>query len=67
MKNHIFHYIDWSEKKKNPKTLTIKDKDKIFDSALFFARKFDYSVDADILDAIDERIKKMQKNFSTLQ
>lgn len=67
MKNHIFHYIDWSEQKKNPKILTVEDKEKLFDSPLFFARKFDVSIDATILDAIDERIRKMQALYTILQ
>lgn len=57
MRNEIFHYIDWSEKRKNPKTLTVEDLDKLMSSPLFFARKFDTAVDASILDKLDERMK----------
>jgi hypothetical protein len=57
MKNHIFHYIDWSEQKKSPKTLTIEDKEKLLASPLFFARKFDEKSDHTILDVLDEKIK----------
>ncbi len=56
MKNQIFHYIDWSEQKKSPKTLTAKDLNNILRSDLFFARKFDTSVDAAVLDVLDKRI-----------
>jgi hypothetical protein len=56
LRNEIFHYIDWSEKKKNPKTLTIEDLDKLNASPLFFARKFDMAVDTSILNKLDERM-----------
>lgn len=56
MRNQIFHYIDWSEKKKSPKVLTIKDLESLLSSDFFFARKFDTSADPSILDALDERI-----------
>jgi len=56
LKNQIFHYIDWSEQKKNPKILLMADKEKLFASDLFFARKFDSSIDDNILNALDERM-----------
>ncbi len=61
MKNHIFHYVDWTELKKSPKTFTSKDKEKLLSSELFFARKFDCNVDAAILDILDEKINKLEK------
>jgi hypothetical protein len=56
MKDHIFHYIDWSENKKSPKTFTAADKDKLLSSELFFARKFDALKEEEILDILDKRI-----------
>jgi len=56
MKNQIFHYIDWSETKNNPKTLGINDYDKLINSNLFFARKFDETFDSSILEAIDKNM-----------
>lgn len=46
-------YIDWSEEKVSPKTLTCYDFDALADSGKFFARKFNPSVDAEVLDRID--------------
>ncbi len=56
LKNQIFHYIDWSEQKKNPKTLTIADKEKLLASDHFFARKFNSRIDNIILDEIDKKL-----------
>jgi len=61
MKDHIFHYVDWTERKKSPKTFTIKDKEKLLSTELFFARKFDCNVDTAILDMLDEKINKLEK------
>ncbi|SEN57141.1 Core-2/I-Branching enzyme [bacterium A37T11] len=55
--NNNFRYIDWSEGKARPKTLTLADKDKLYHSQMLFARKFDTEVDEIILDVIDEKIK----------
>jgi hypothetical protein len=61
MRNQIFHHIDWSEGKKNPKTFTIEDRECLMASGQLFARKFDISVDLQILDLLDKRIIKNQK------
>ena len=39
------HYIDWSEGKNSPKTLTTSDFEMIKSSGRLFARKFDISID----------------------
>ncbi|MEL4486220.1 beta-1,6-N-acetylglucosaminyltransferase, partial [Shewanella algae] len=45
MVNENYRYIDWSEGKPNPKTLTITDFTLIAESNAFFARKFDQDMD----------------------
>src|SRR5690606_11528487 len=49
-------YIDWSEGKASPKTLTQGDLDVLRQEGKFFARKFDASIDSDILDCIDSNL-----------
>jgi len=61
MLNQIFHDIDWSEGKKNPKTYTIEDRERLMASGQLFARKFDTSVDPQILDLLDRQIIKNEK------
>jgi hypothetical protein len=51
--NNNLRYIDWSEGKPNPKTLTISDFFELKMSDMLFARKFDTNVDSAILDKID--------------
>jgi len=51
--NDNLRLIDWSEGKANPKTLTKRDFDMIKSSPKLFARKFDSTIDSDILDSID--------------
>lgn len=46
-------YIDWSEGKPNPKTLTISDLPVLSKSDKLYARKFNQWVDKDILDTLD--------------
>lgn len=52
--NENFRYINWSEKKANPKILTLDDINELQKSSMLFARKFDITQDAKILDIIDE-------------
>jgi len=49
-------YLDWSEKKANPKQLTLGDLDVLQASLTHFARKFDPDASADLLDALDRII-----------
>ena len=51
------HYIDWSEDKNSPKTLTIEDLEKIRDSGKLMARKFDISIDDNIVSCLFDSIK----------
>ncbi|MEO6230501.1 MAG: beta-1,6-N-acetylglucosaminyltransferase [Ferruginibacter sp.] len=49
----VFHYTDWSEHTRHPKLLTMKNRDALWNSYYFFARKFDINIDQQILDLID--------------
>ncbi len=53
--NDNLRYIDWSIGGVNPKLLTMEDKDKLVESQKFFARKFNESIDAEILNYIDRQ------------
>ena len=55
--NDDLRYIDWSEERPHPKTLTLDDVDRLITSDDLFARKFDIEADARVLDEIDLRIR----------
>jgi len=50
-------YVDWSEKKPNPKILTSKDFNALIHSGKLFARKFDIVVDADIFTMLEDQAR----------
>ncbi|MDH6353919.1 hypothetical protein M2132_000239 [Dysgonomonas sp. PH5-45] len=54
LSNNIHRYIDWSDKGKRPKTLTLDDLDNIKASDAWFARKVDTDVSASLLDELDK-------------
>ena len=54
--NKTFRKLTWSGGS-HPKTYTSADLDELLASDAFFARKFDESVDANILDALDEHLQ----------
>lgn len=54
--NNGLRYIDWSEAKVSPKTLTIQDFERLASSGHFFARKFNPSIDSQVLDRIDKAL-----------
>lgn len=56
--NEHLRYIDWGNNVNayNPRILDKNDFDKIRESGKLFARKFDMTIDRDILDMIDEMI-----------
>lgn len=56
-------YIDWSVHP-GPKILTIDDAPRLIASDKLFARKFDSSVDADILDRLDEHVDARRQAVS---
>lgn len=51
--NELLHYLDWSSGSAHPATLTVADLPKLRASGRLFARKFDASVDSEILDLLD--------------
>lgn len=55
--NNNFRYIDWSERKANPKVLKFDDFPKLIKTDNFFARKFDIKVNTQILDLIDDVLR----------
>lgn len=55
--NENYRYIDWSAGGGHPKLLQQDDFDRIVASKMLFARKFDITVDAGILDNLDLNIK----------
>lgn len=58
MVNNDLHYIDWSNHKNHPEILTVDDFLKLMDSPKLFARKFDVTVNQDVLDMIDNQISR---------
>lgn len=54
--NNNYRYIDWSEKKANPKTLKTNDFEKLQDSNNFFARKFDLNIDGEVVNLVTEKL-----------
>jgi hypothetical protein len=51
--NNNYRYIDWSEKKPNPKVLNGSDFEKLKLTTMLFGRKFDVSKDSRIMDMLD--------------
>jgi hypothetical protein len=51
--NNNYRYIDWSEQKASPKTLTMSDADKLLNSPCLYARKFD-PAQPEIMDHLDK-------------
>ncbi|MBN1427325.1 MAG: glycosyl transferase family 14 [Anaerolineae bacterium] len=58
--NRNLHYIDWPTDQHNPEILDKTDFDKLIESGQLFARKFDVSIDSEILDMLDEHIKQVE-------
>jgi len=54
--NHL-RYVDWTRGGSNPKLLTMDDLPPLMTSAAHFARKFDETVDAAVLDELDRLIR----------
>jgi len=54
MVNDNLRYIDWSEGKASPKTLTAEDLPKIIASNKLYARKLNAKIDGEIFDKLDE-------------
>ena len=60
--NNNLRYIDWSEGNSHPKLLLLEDYDAIISSDMLFARKFDTSIDINILNKIDKNIMPEYQN-----
>lgn len=60
--NNNYRYIQWTAGSANPDILSIDELDTIVNTKCLFARKFDYKVDSEILNAIDFSIKMGQKH-----
>ncbi|MEC5146094.1 beta-1,6-N-acetylglucosaminyltransferase [Chitinophaga sp. 212800010-3] len=54
--NDNYRYIDWSMGGANPKILNTDDAEKLLQSDMLFARKFNINTNPEILDIIDEYI-----------
>ncbi|MEN6636954.1 MAG: beta-1,6-N-acetylglucosaminyltransferase [Clostridiaceae bacterium] len=50
-------YVDWSGGGSSPRTLKSADYDMLMESGMLFARKFDDSVDADVIEKISKRVQ----------
>jgi hypothetical protein len=68
MVNNNLRYIDWSEGKPSPKTLTIQDADALIKSDKFFGRKFNSNIESKILDYLDKAAEENanKKQLDTL-
>lgn len=53
VENEFLHYMDWSDGSAHPAILRAADLPKLTASGMLFARKFDASVDSEILDLLD--------------
>ena len=62
--NDNFRYMDWSFGGSRPKILTVIDLPQLLQTPAFFARKFDPTLDSDILDIIDRELiyKEIKKD-----
>lgn len=58
LSQNFLRYVDWTERKSNPKVLTMEDWSQLQRSGAHFARKFDEGTDGTILDRMDEMIAK---------
>jgi hypothetical protein len=54
--NDNLRYFDWSRNSSHPEILCKQDFERFINKDKLFARKFDVTVDADVLDMIDLRI-----------
>ncbi|GAB3897689.1 beta-1,6-N-acetylglucosaminyltransferase [Larkinella knui] len=55
MRNDNLRYIDWSEGKASPKTLTVADEALLRSSGKLFARKFNSTTEPEIMDILDAK------------
>ncbi len=62
--NNNYRYIDWSGGGANPKILTVADATALQRSYKLFARKFDTTQDADVLDVLDQTLTNPKPRIS---
>lgn len=58
--NDNLRYIDWSAGKPSPKILIEEDIEKLIISNKLFARKFEFSINTEIIDRLDERVQNQK-------
>lgn len=51
-------FIDWDRGPEHPRVLRLEDLERLKSSRMMFARKLDDSIDADVIDALYDRLKK---------
>jgi hypothetical protein len=51
------HFINWSGHRSHPATLTQRDVGRLRASPHLFARKFDMTIDASVLDELDALVR----------
>ena len=61
---HNLRHIDWSEKKVHPKLFRNTDLDALLKSGKFLARKFDESVDKEIIDSLEMVLSNKSETVS---
>ncbi len=57
----ILTYIDWSEGKNSPKTLTTEDFHDMTESGFYLARKLDEGIDRELIGLLENYIGEMQR------
>ena len=57
-KEGCLRYVDFSEHKPSPRTLTVDDFDAIMSSHCLFARKFDERLDSDVINLVVKKVGK---------
>lgn len=62
-KEGCLRYVDFSERKPSPRTLTVDDFNTIMSSHCLFARKFDERVDSEIINKITNTINASKKDY----
>jgi len=62
-KEGCLRYVDFSEHKPSPRTLTVDDFDSIMSSHCLFARKFDERVDSEIINKITNTINASKEDY----
>ena len=62
-KEGCLRYVDFSEHKPSPRTLTVDDFDAIMSSHCLFARKFDERIDSEIINKLTNTINASKEDY----